>query len=219
MTPPASTSPDRPRIRRSPKGERRRHEILEAAMRIFARDGYGNASIAEVAEAVGLTLPGLLHYFPSKTSMLLAVLEMRDDQGQRRLGGEYASLEAALQAPPVSWEQLLRQLREINRANAGMPGVIRVFSLLNAESLVEDHPAQAWFARRSELVLTQVARSLQLALERGEIKPGTDPDQVAAEIVAMMDGLQMLWLRRPQQVDLVHCFEAYLERLEAGLRR
>lgn len=187
-------------------------------MRLFARDGYSNASIAEVAATVGLTLPGLLHYFPSKTAMLLAVLEMRDEQGQRRYG-DYDSLEAALQAPPIPWQRLLAQLREINRANATMPGVVRVFSLLNAESLVEQHPAQAWFARRSELVLAHLARSLRQALEHGEIASGTDPEQVAAEIVSMMDGLQMLWLRRPGQIDLVHCFDAYLDRLQAALRR
>ncbi|MEG1678687.1 MAG: helix-turn-helix domain-containing protein, partial [Stenotrophomonas sp.] len=71
------TSPITRARRRSPKGEKRRQQILDAAMRVFARDGYSNASIAEVATDVGLTLPGLLHYFPSKTDMLLAVLEVR----------------------------------------------------------------------------------------------------------------------------------------------
>lgn len=188
-------------------------------MQIFARDGYSNASIAEVASTVGLTLPGLLHYFPSKTSMLLAVLELRDQQSQRWLGQGPATLEAAMLAPPVPWQQLLGQLRMINRANAAIPGVVRAFSLLNTESLTEHHPAQEWFSRRSTLVLGQVSRSLHQALERGEIADGIDPDQIAAEIMAMMDGLQVLWLRRPEQVDLVRYFDAYLDRLQAALQR
>lgn len=185
---------------------------------MFARDGYGSASIAAVAAEVGLTLPGLLHYFPSKTEMLLAVLEMRDARGAPLPGQGDASLETALRAPPPSWAELLDQLRRINRANAAMPGVIRAFSLLNAESLVEAHPAQAWFADRADKVLAHIARTLRQAQQRGEVTADADPEQVAAELVAVMDGLQMLWLRHPHKADLVQSFEGYLARLERGLR-
>lgn len=201
--------------RRSPKGEQRRRQILEAAMTVFARDGYSNASIAEVATRTGLTLPGLLHYFPSKTAMLLAVLELRDTQAPRLPELPHGvSLERAASEPPIAWPQLLQQLRLVNRANADLPGMVKAFSLLNAESLSQDHPAQEWFHQRSGLMLSLIARSLHQAQQAGEANPTLDPDQVAAEIVAMMDGLQLLWLRRPNEIDLGGCFESYLQRLE-----
>jgi AcrR family transcriptional regulator len=218
MPSPAAPSALR-RTRRSLKGERRRAEILDAAMRIFARDGYGSASIAAVAAEVGLTLPGVLHYFPSKTEMLLAVLQMRDARSAELLDQDTPSLEAVVRAPPPSWAVLLDQLRRVNRANADMPGVVRAFSLLNVESLIEQHPAQAWFERRTELLLMHIARVVRQAQAQGELPIGADPEQVAAELVAMMDGLQVLWLRRPRQLDLVRYFEDYLDRLDAGLRR
>ena len=186
-------------------------------MQIFARDGYGNASIAQVAAKVGLTLPGLLHYFPSKTQMLLAVLDMRDLRSSPLPGQPAADLETVAAGPPLPWADYLDQLRRINRSNAQMPGVIRAFSLLNTESLAQDHPAQAWFARRAERVLTVGARSLRQAQQRGEVDPTADPEQVAAEIVSVMDGLQILWLRRPDRLDLVKFFEDYLDRLQHAL--
>ncbi|MGE8225494.1 MAG: TetR/AcrR family transcriptional regulator [Stenotrophomonas sp.] len=125
---PTSTqaSPANHARRRTPKGDKRRQQILDAAMHVFARDGYSNASIAEVASQVGLTLPGLLHHFPSKTDMLLAVLEVRDQRSPRlpRLPQHY-TLEDAAAGPPIPWPQVVEQLRLINRANADIPGVIK----------------------------------------------------------------------------------------------
>lgn len=187
-------------------------------MRVFARDGYSNASIAEVANHVGLTLPGLLHHFPSKTDMLLAVLEVRDQRSPRL--AEYPesfSLEMAVEGPPLPWPQLLEQLRLINRANADIPGVIKAFSLLNAESLSEDHPAQDWFHRRSGQMLQLISRSLRHGQGSGTISSAIDADQIAAEIVAMMDGLQLLWLRRPTEIDLDKYFDDYLQRLQRAV--
>ncbi|MGE8232607.1 MAG: TetR/AcrR family transcriptional regulator [Stenotrophomonas sp.] len=205
--------------RRSPKGEQRRQQILDAAMHVFARTGFSNASFAEVANQVGLTLPGLLHHFPSKTEMLLAVLEVRDQRSPRLpdYPHDYTLKEAAA-GPPLPWSRVLEQLRLVNRANAELPGVIKAFSLLNAESLSEDHPAQDWFHRRSGLMLQYIAHSLRHAQQCGEVTPTADPDQIAAELIAMMDGLQLLWLRHPGKIDLDRYFEDYLQRLQQSLQ-
>src|SRR4051794_35478696 len=57
------------------KGRARREQILYAAQTAFASRGYRGASIAAIAEDVGLSEPGLLHYFPSKATLLLETLE------------------------------------------------------------------------------------------------------------------------------------------------
>lgn len=187
-------------------------------MQVFARDGYSNASIGEVAAQVGLTLPGLLHYFPSKTDMLLAVLDVRDQRSPRLPGyTQNLTLEEAVAGPPLPWPVLVEQLRVVNRANTQIPGVIKAFSLLNAESLSEDHPAQAWFHHRSALMLELIASSVRHAQQAGDILATVDPTQIAAELVAMMDGLQLLWLRHPARVDLAEHFERYLERLQRAI--
>lgn len=188
-------------------------------MRVFARDGYSNASIAEVAADVGLTLPGLLHHFPSKTHMLLAVLEIRDQRSPRLPDSpQDCTLEEAAAGPPLPWSQVLDQLRLVNRANADIPGVIKAFSLLNAESLSQGHPAQNWFHHRSEWMLQYIANSLRHGQANGELNAAIDPDQVAAELIAMMDGLQLLWLRHPGKVALGSYFEDYLQRLQQALQ-
>ena len=52
--------------------------ILTQAAHLFASQGFNKTSFASVADAVGLTLPGLTHYFPRKIDLLKAVLNNRD---------------------------------------------------------------------------------------------------------------------------------------------
>ena len=47
------------------KGVAKREEILTTALEVVSRRGFGGASVKELADAVGLTPAGLLHYFGS----------------------------------------------------------------------------------------------------------------------------------------------------------
>lgn len=107
-------------------------------MRVFARDGYTNASIAEVASQVGLTLPGLLHYFPSKITMLLAVLELRDLRSPHLPGKQGTShhKRRAWQRPtPVitAADLIAQPLRGTSAGKRRTPGDARV-AILNPTS-------------------------------------------------------------------------------------
>ena len=53
----------------------RRAEALEAATRLFATKGFAKTTVADVAQSLGLGAPALYYYFPSKESLLFAVLE------------------------------------------------------------------------------------------------------------------------------------------------
>jgi AcrR family transcriptional regulator len=66
--------PARARNNRSgPAWERRRAEIVEAAARLFDRDGYAQTNIYAIADAAGLQKASLYHYFRSKTDLLVQV--------------------------------------------------------------------------------------------------------------------------------------------------
>ena len=60
------------------KSAQRRRQIIEAAFDVFAARGYQGGSLQEVADRVGLGHTSILHYFPSKRALLIAVLEQRD---------------------------------------------------------------------------------------------------------------------------------------------
>jgi AcrR family transcriptional regulator len=51
-----------------------RSEIVRAATRLFAAKGFDGTALQEVADAVGVTKPAVLHHFPSKEHIRQAVL-------------------------------------------------------------------------------------------------------------------------------------------------
>ena len=60
----------------------RREQILEAALRVFAKKGFSGASNKDIAHEAGIT-PGLIyHYFESKEALLKAIF---DEHSPRRI--------------------------------------------------------------------------------------------------------------------------------------
>ncbi|WP_308252333.1 TetR/AcrR family transcriptional regulator, partial [Pseudonocardia sp. KRD291] len=58
---------------RDARTRRRREEIVAAAARTFAEQGYASVGMREIADAVGVRGASLYHHFPSKEDILHAV--------------------------------------------------------------------------------------------------------------------------------------------------
>ncbi len=207
---PGETGAGVTRQRRAPKGEKRREELLDAALQVFSLEGYTGASVAKVAAIVGISVAGLLHHFPSKISLLMGVLQRRDEVNGR-IAAEVRTEENTLTG-------LLGGLQAINRSNATAPGVVRAFSILNTESLLDNQPAYEWFQTRYERIHAHLLKQFSELVERGEVRADVDLDVLIQQILSMMDGLQIQWLRFPERVDLVKSFDAYIAQVDAAVR-
>ncbi|WP_330296260.1 TetR/AcrR family transcriptional regulator [Streptomyces sp. NBC_00503] len=183
------------------RSEERRAEIVRAAVEVIAERGYRGASLGSVAERVGLTQQGLLHYFPTKEALLVAVLQERDrwDTG----GG----------SRPAAGEWRLDLLASLVDYNSMRPGIVQTFSALLGESVTDGHPAREFFTERYAQV-----RSEMTAVLRGEygerLPSGLTPEQVAPLLVAVLDGLQYQWLLDPESVDMPGAFRSFLTLLQ-----
>ncbi|MFG3143312.1 TetR/AcrR family transcriptional regulator [Streptomyces sp. NPDC048243] len=174
------------------RSEERRAEIVRAALEVIAERGYRGASLAAVAERVGLTQQGLLHHFPTKEALLVAVLKERDQWDA---------------VPDSAWRSDL--LVSLVEYNAMRPGIIQTFSALLGESVTEGHPAREFFTSRYTAVRANMAAVLRA--EYGERLPsGLTPERAAPLLVAVMDGLQYQWLLDPESVDMPAAFRDFL---------
>ncbi len=52
-----------------------RDELLDAAIELFARNGYAGTSIRDIAKLTGRSVSNVYHYFEDKESLWLAILE------------------------------------------------------------------------------------------------------------------------------------------------
>ncbi|MFE2098394.1 MULTISPECIES: TetR/AcrR family transcriptional regulator [unclassified Streptomyces] len=177
------------------RSEERRSEIVGAALEVIAERGYRGASLAAVAERVGLTQQGLLHYFPTKDALLVAVLQERDRWDA---------------VPDTRWRvDLLASLVEYN---AMRPAIIQTFSALLGESVTEGHPARSYFTERYVQVRENMTAVLRA--EYGDRLPsGLTPERTAPLLIAVMDGLQYQWLLDPDSVDMPGAFRDFLHLL------
>ncbi|WP_321794916.1 helix-turn-helix domain-containing protein [Caballeronia sp. J97] len=60
---------------RAEQKEMTRESILVAATKLLGQNGYAALRVAAVAQEAGVSLGGFLHHFPSKESLVVAVLE------------------------------------------------------------------------------------------------------------------------------------------------
>ncbi|QAY72409.1 TetR/AcrR family transcriptional regulator [Agromyces protaetiae] len=202
------------------KGVAKREEILATALDVIARNGYGRASIRELAAAVGLSQAGLLHYFSSKEELFAEILRARDDV-DRGIFVESDDATEATDAPgPASDGEAeaaaptptIEGYRRLIRHNADVPGLVQLYVNLSAEATDPNHPAHAYFRERYSVFREAAARGIRRAQTVGEVSPDVDPEIAATLLLALADGLQTQWLMDPS-IDMGEHIDAFLRRL------
>ena len=88
LAPAASAPAPTPVVERpTPESGRsaRSEAILDGAAQMFAEHGYHGASLRNIADQVGLSHPGMLHHFPTKDTLLDAVIDRMEAHAQGAL--------------------------------------------------------------------------------------------------------------------------------------
>ena len=182
----------------TPRGERSKETILEAALPLFARQGYRGASLASIASAAGLTQPGLLHHFPSKEELLLGLLDWRDRDDGKRLSG-------LRDGDGLGY---LERLEDLVAHNSTAPELVALFTTLVGEGTSPEHPAHDYFVERYRRIRARALRTLREGQLAGEIREDVDLETIVPLLFAVMDGLQIQWLLDPD-IDMVASFDAF----------
>jgi AcrR family transcriptional regulator len=185
---------------RQPRGDRRRQQILDAAVQLFAAKGYRGTGVAALADRVGMTATGMLYYFGSKERLLQEVVAERDRS-------DVFDLDSLT----------LSSFRELGRHNAETAMLTRLYVVLGAESLDADDPLHDFFIARYETARALVRSVLERERDEGNLRSDLDVEQIAREIIAVLMGLEIQWLADPGRVDLGETMEAYFDRLVAEL--
>ncbi|WP_353808348.1 TetR/AcrR family transcriptional regulator [Agromyces sp. SYSU T00194] len=182
------------------KGIAKREEILSTALDVIARNGYRGASVKELADAVGLSQAGLLHYFGSKEELFAEVLRMRDERDARSIDRTTGrSLDAFV---------------DVVRGNTGVPGLVQLYAQLSVEASDPAHPAHEYFVERYRTFRAGMADHLRTQQDAGVVRADLDPDALAAVLAAAADGLQTQWMLDPD-IDMAAHLRVLIDALDA----
>jgi AcrR family transcriptional regulator len=165
--------------------ELRLAHIVKEATTLIAERGFNGVSLQAVAAACQMTVAGLLHHVKSKDGLLIAVLEHRDEVDLDTVG-----IRRGIAHPDAR-----ALLDRLIRRNAGQVEIVRLYTVLNSEALDTGHIAHQYFQRRYDDSIGIIADIL-----RDEFP---DPLTAASDLISIMDGIQLQWLRRPEAFDLV----------------
>lgn len=199
-----------PAGRLGPRAQRsalRRREILDAAVSTIGERGYGGASLAAIADEVGIAAPSLLHHFRNKEQLLTEVLAYRDDLS-RSYHGEAADLEGA---------PLLEHLVDTAEENSRRRGLTQLYAVLLGESITSNHPGKDFFRERFAGLREMVRDAVLEAIADPDV-PEEDVLETASAIIAVMDGIQFQFLLEPYAVDMAGVTERTVRALLADLR-
>lgn len=164
------------------KGVAKREEILKAALELIAKEGFRGTSVRAIADAVGLSPAGLLHYFGSKEELFVAILDARDK----------------VDAETFSELDFLDGFLSVMAHNQDVPGLVELYSRLLADSAEPGHPAREYFKQRREALYPIALQAVLAAQRDGSIRADLDPHWVMQTLNAQADGLQLAWLLHPE---------------------
>ncbi|MEV6126791.1 TetR/AcrR family transcriptional regulator [Streptomyces violaceusniger] len=159
---------------------------LDAAMRLFWRNGYEGTSTSDLVDGLGIARASLYGTFGSQRGLYLAALD-------RFLSGAAAPSPADILASRTSALDAVRDLLETSAA-APKPGTPQGCFVVNA--MVEHGDSDPEISRRLEGNRSRLETALFGALLRaraqGRLAPGVDPSAAAAMLASNNSGLKVL---------------------------
>lgn len=161
------------RLSRKQSSRRRRHQILDAALRCFLQHGVDATTIEQIRSTSGASLGSIYHHFQNKEDIALAVyaeaIEGYHDQVLASLRAHHAAREGivAMVCAHLDWvtsnPARSLYLTRVEMADASGPGAARIAEILRRFF----EAVEAWFeplVERGEIVRVDPGLYVPLAL-------------------------------------------------------
>jgi AcrR family transcriptional regulator len=164
------------------KGRVTDEAFKDAARLVFARDGYLNAKIGDIAEAAGRSAASFYNYYDTKADLLIALAE--------EFHAEATSLAVLPFRVGLAGEEALREAvagfwRTYARRRGELIGIFQA-------AMVEGRFRDRWLELRGEAI-TRIADEVRAAQALGYC-PGVDPVMTASALSAMLEHFCYIWL-------------------------
>ena len=190
--------------------EQRRGQILEAAAAVFSRLGFSNARMDDIAAQSGLSKGILYWYFKSKDTIISALLE-------KVFARSLEDLRTAQAAEgPVSDRLIALSrgfAREVHAMSTLLPITFEFYAIATRHKVVKEFLKGSYHDYRVAL-----ASLIQKGVDQGEFCQ-VDTEAAANTIIALYEGLVLLYVVDPAAIDLDWHSEEATRLILRGLRQ
>jgi len=190
--------------RRDRKKERTRREIYDAAMRLFARSGFGAVTIADICKEADVGRGTFFFHFPSKASLL--------HEFNRRVAEEFR---ASLPATRGSAREELSAL--VERMSVELVSQAEIMSAMLAEFFAS--PEALDVTSRDHALPELVVDIVRRGQERGEFSARIDARLAAASFLATAGTIVSGQVFRPGDLEPAEVNRQFLQLTFSGLGR
>src|SRR5581483_4931906 len=169
------------------KGQQTRERILARSAQLFNRQGYSGASLTDIMRETGLEKGGIYNHFASKEQLALEAFdyayELVSQRTRQALSGKFNAIER------------LRAIISVFEGLVEKPLVAGGCPILNTAIEADDanEPLRQRAQRAMDnLRVATICRIVERGIERKEIRPDVDADEVASILVSLLEGAIML---------------------------
>ncbi len=192
--------------------EERTAQIMQAAMLVIARKGFSAARMEDIAEAAALSKGTLYKYYKNKDALIKALFRMI-------MSEQFKMADTMLCAEGTMIEKLTNMAVATTIGMQAMPEMQSLFYEFFAQ-LGRDPEMKEIAEQLGNNILNIMKNLVRSGIEHGEILAETNIDTAATLLVAVHEGLELLWMLTPALIpDLKQLKIAAFTTLIAGFNK
>ncbi|WP_296494075.1 TetR family transcriptional regulator [Rhodoferax sp.] len=193
--------------------EETRHQLLEAAQRVFVEKGVSRTSLQDIAQAAGVTRGAIYWHFKNKAELFNAMMDsavLPMEQALQQIGHD------AGQDPLVELERAMLQTMRSIESNARTRAIFEV-ATLKVEYVDELLAVKQRHVKCYLDGTQQMQRSLEDAAARRLVTLAVPAVEAAHGLHALMVGLIHSWMLEPSAFKLEAVAQTAIRTYLAGL--
>jgi AcrR family transcriptional regulator len=185
--------------------EKRRNQIMEAALSCFRRRGFHQTSMQEICHAAQMSAGAIYRYFPSKTD-IIAAIAAEDGKKASECFVAVETGDELIEALVHAAEAFVSKI--VHRGDAPLMGDILSEALRDPDVAASMRAAFAPLHARLTKLIAEAQR-------RGEFDKTIEPERAARWVFGVWDGMCMraVMHRRKDSAEIGRDIRALLERM------
>lgn len=185
-------------------------QIIQAATVVFARNGFVQTRMEDIAHEAGVSKATLYLYFASKEDVIVALLQTFFEQGFTDLSALHLSGEP-VSTSLINWTR--QKMQEV-QDNAAFLSIGLEFHAIASRQAATRQVLQRYYHQYQ----ISIAALIHTGIERGEFQT-TDAHEMAIAIISIYEGLTVLWMLDADTINLVEVAERTVHALLGSIAK